>query len=264
MAGIAFSPPNGWGSFAARGDVSPQNMLACSNPASDAEPHRIYSIDLRTGEAQELFAADAMPTPGKPYCDGLAWDPLNDTIYMSSDVSNTVYHYTSQGKRLRTLTVPSDCFVAGVSGNSGIVVVGPHLFLACNGDARIFEVRPSNGKVVRSFSSGAERAENLECDRTTFGPNLSVVWTKDAFQPRFIALETPPGSCGLCRSDQRRDLNSLSPLEQADLAALLEEYRTELIAGVHWENNAPWRGPGQLFFPGHRGYIADPRLLQER
>jgi hypothetical protein len=58
MAGIAFSSLNGWGSFAIRGDVSPQNMLACSHPASDAEPYRIDSVDLRTGHAQELFAAD--------------------------------------------------------------------------------------------------------------------------------------------------------------------------------------------------------------
>jgi len=58
MAGIAFSSLNGWGSFAVRGDVSPQNMLAGSHPASDAEPYRIDSVDLRTGEAQELFAAD--------------------------------------------------------------------------------------------------------------------------------------------------------------------------------------------------------------
>ena len=36
-----------------------------------------------------------------------------------------------------------------------------------------------------------------------------------------------------------------------------EEYRTGLIADVHWENNASWRGPGQLFFPGYCGYIAD-------
>jgi hypothetical protein len=58
MAGLAFSPPNGWWSFAVRGDVSPQNRLACSHPASDVEPYRINSVDLRTGEAQELFAAD--------------------------------------------------------------------------------------------------------------------------------------------------------------------------------------------------------------
>ncbi len=58
MAGIAFSPLNGWGSFTVRGNVIPQNMLACSHPASDAEPHRIDSVDRRTGEAQEPFAAD--------------------------------------------------------------------------------------------------------------------------------------------------------------------------------------------------------------
>jgi hypothetical protein len=58
MAGIVFSSLNGWGSFAVRGDVIPQNMLACSHPASNAEPYRIDSVDLRTGGAQELFAAD--------------------------------------------------------------------------------------------------------------------------------------------------------------------------------------------------------------
>jgi hypothetical protein len=44
MAGIVFSSLHGWGSFAVPGDVNPQNMLACSNPASDAEPGSIQPI----------------------------------------------------------------------------------------------------------------------------------------------------------------------------------------------------------------------------
>jgi hypothetical protein len=268
-AGTPFAPPNGWGAFAFRGEVIPQDMLACSNPASSDVPHDIYTVDLRTGVARRLFGArraggEPATTPGLPYCDGLAWDPANDTIYMSPDISDTVYHYDPTGGLIRTLPVPSGCFVADatgiVSGNSGIVVVGPDLLLACNGAPVIYQVRQSDGAVVRSFSSGAERAEDLECDRTTFGPALSVAWTKDAFIPRFLAFEVPAGTCGLCRADPRRDLNSLSPTQQQELAALLEEYLTGEIVDVHRRNNSPWHSmstgvAGLAFFPGHRGYI---------
>lgn len=81
------------------------------------------------------------------------------------------------------------------------------------------------------------------------------------FIPRFIAFEVPAGSCGLCRTEQRRDLNNLDPDPQRNaalqrqLAALLEQYLTGEIVAAHRRNLMPWHGPGTLFFPGHRGYI---------
>jgi hypothetical protein len=266
---VDFTPANGWGALAFRGDVQPHDLIACSNPGTDAERHGVYGVNLSTGHATKLFDA-AMPTPGHPFCDGLAWDSGSDTVYMSSDIASTVYHYAFDGTLLDTLTVPAACSTAvtseGPAGNSGIVAVGPDLLLACDGLSTIFEVSKKDGSVVRQFSSGASRAEDMECDTTTFGPDLSVVWTKDAFEPRFLSLVVPPGTCGLCRSAERRDLNSLTPQERVDLAALELEYLTGgnpptalqrgAIVVQHRAAQPSWHDNPQ-FFPGHRGYLGE-------
>src|SRR5262249_36582699 len=54
---VDFTPPNGWGALAFRGDVDPHDLIACSNPATDAERHSVYSINLSTGHAERLFDA---------------------------------------------------------------------------------------------------------------------------------------------------------------------------------------------------------------
>jgi Concanavalin A-like lectin/glucanases superfamily/Common central domain of tyrosinase len=268
---VDVTPPNGWGALAFRGDVQPHDLIACSNPATDAEPHSVYSINLSTGHAEQLFelrdaAGNPTTTAGRPFCDGLAWDSGSDTIYHSPDIASTVYHYafTSQfpGTLLDTLTVPTACSTAvtsqGPAGNSGIVDVGPDLLLACDGLAMIFEVSKKDGSVVRPpFPSGANRAEDMECDSTTFGPDLSVAWTKDAFEPQFLSFVVPPGTCGLCRSAERRDLNNdLTSQQRADLAALELEYLSGAIVAEHRVVRTAWHGAPQ-FFPGHRGYLGE-------
>jgi hypothetical protein len=269
---LSYVPPNGWGSFSFRGDTNPPDLLGCTNSANDTEPHQIYRIDLQTGTATFYFEPidqngdPVLPTPGRPYCDGLAWDSWNDTVFFSNDISDTIYQYAppnpdvpgSGATFIKTLAVPSPgCFDGGVpTGNSGIEVVGNSLFLGCNGQETIFEIDQRTGAVVRQFDSGAERAEDLACDAETFrDSDLNVVWTKDAFSPTMIGFEAPPGSCGLCREDFRRDLNSLSTTEQQDIATLLSEYLTSEVISVHNANFGLWHGNGSLFIPAHRGYV---------
>jgi hypothetical protein len=267
----SFVPPNGWGAFAFRGDVNPPDILACANSASSAEPHQVYRVNPTTGEATFYFEpVDAsgnpvLPTPGKPYCDGLAWDAWNDTVFLSSDVTDTIYHLAvpnpdvpgSPATFIKTLSVPSPgCFRPDETGNSGLEVVGNSLFLGCNGEQTIFEIDHQTGAVIRQFDSGAERAEDLACDAETFiDSDLNVVWTKDAFSPSMIGFEAPPGSCGLCREDFRRDLNDLTEPEQVEIADLLAEYLTSEIILDHQLNFGLWHGPSSLFIPAHRGYI---------
>jgi hypothetical protein len=277
-------PPNGWGAMAFRGDVDVHDLIACSNPASDTDHHAVYSINLTTGHATHMFDAnDFFPTTGRPYCDGLAWDSGSDTIYMGPDIGNTIYHYTFDGILLNTLPVPTTCTTAvtseGPAGKSGILAVGPNLLVACDGLATIFEISKADGSFVTSFSSGANRAEDMECDKTTFGPDLSVAWTKDAFEPRFLSFAVPPGTCGLCRNTARRDLNNdLTSAERTLLASLELDYITGgnlttlqrgQVVATHraalnsWHTFGPSAGAGAQFvtggqfFPGHRGYIGD-------
>lgn len=267
-------PPNGWGATAFRGDqltASGQpapDLIACGNTAGDGDPHPIFRIDLGTGEATFLFNAAGGGFP----CDGLAWDAWNDTIYMSPDISDTVYHYaldpgTLNWVQLGTLPVPSpDCFDDSMSppeGNSGIEVIGSNLMLACDGSSNVVRVRESDGAEIGTpFPSGLGRAEDLECDRRTFASidDTSVVWTKDAFTPTFSSFEVPPGTCGICRNGttERPLLNNLDHDSLVKLARLLGEYLTATIVGFHSAGLAPWHsgfGPGTLFFSGHRGYL---------
>jgi hypothetical protein len=268
----SFVPPNGWGAFAFRGDLNPPDILACANSASDSEPHDVYRINLASGETTFYFRpVDAtgnaiLPTPGKPYCDGLAWDSWNDTIFFSSDLSDTVYHLAapnpdvpgSPAVFIKSLPVPSPgCFGGdGRSGNSGIEVVGNNLLLSCSGQKTIFEIDQQVGSVVRQFRSGTKRALDLACDAQTFqSSDVSVVWAKDGSSQTMTGFEAPPGSCGLCREDFRRDLNSLSETEQQQLAELLAEYLSVEVIADHVRNFGLWHGPASLFISAHRGYI---------
>lgn len=271
LNGTNWAPPLGWGAFSYRGDggfvafgsVVEPVLLGCSNPASDQDPHEIYSIDLQSGEVTKLFDA-ALPTEGKPYCDGMAYDPWNDTLFMSSDISDTIYQYTLGGTLIKTLPVPEPgCYVENedneiVHGNSGLEVVGNNLLVACNGRETVYEIRQTDGSIVNEFPSGAERAEDIACDRYTFATGgadeVAVAWTKDAFTPQFIGFETPPGSCGICRTEPRTNIQDLSASDRQDLATYLEEYLTADIIGGHNDNFSIWHR-GSAFIAAHRGYI---------
>ncbi len=196
---------------------------------------------------------------------------------MSPDVAGTVYHYSPDGRPLNQVPVPPGCVGAptpeGPSGNSGILVVGPDLLLACDGLGSIFRVNKRDGSVIHTFDAAtnlADRAEDMECDSKTFGPDLSVAWTKDAFFPRFFSFVVPPGTCGLCRPTARRDLNNdLTSAERTLLAQLELDYLTGgnlsgaqrgAVVAEHRVAINAWHGAPQ-FFPGHRGYIGEFELF---
>jgi hypothetical protein len=186
-------PADGWGALAMRGDKG--DLLACANNTfgTDLE-HAVYTIDLDPnnsvvdGTATFLFNAAA----GEGPCDGIAWDAPDDTIWMSPDLSETVYHYDTAGNLLTSFPSPTGC-----PDQSGIAVSGSNLFLACNGDLIIFQVNKADGSVMTSFPSAGNRSEDLECDPVTFASQgKAAMWTKDAFTNQLFAFEIPLGSCG--------------------------------------------------------------------
>ena len=186
-------PADGWGALAMRGDKG--DLLACANNTFGTDlVHAVYRIDIdpfntvTDGTATFMFNAAA----GEGPCDGLAWDASDDTIFMSPDLSDTVYHYDQAGNQLNSFLSPTGC-----PDQSGIAVSGSNLFLACDGDLVIFQVDKANGNVITSFPSAGNRSEDLECDPVSFASQgKAAIWTKDAFTNQLFAFSIPLGSCG--------------------------------------------------------------------
>jgi hypothetical protein len=182
------TPPLGWGSLSLRGDKG--DLLGCGN-SSDGT-HGIYKIDISPnntpdGTATFLFNGAS----GFDICDGVSWDAGDNTVFMSPDVSNTIYHYSETGTLLNTLPAPGGC------PNSGVAVGGASLFAACNGNLQVFQLNKGNGSSVLNFSTPGQRTEDLECDPVSFSSaGKDAMWSKDAFTNQLFAFEIPAGTCG--------------------------------------------------------------------
>jgi hypothetical protein len=176
------TPSGGWGAIALRGDG---DILACASNRDHGSPHGIYTINPSTGAATFLFNAAA----GLDVCDGVAWDNSDRTVYMSPDVSDTIYQYNLAGTLLRSFPVPAGC------PNSGLAVSGGELYAACNGVLTVHQINKSSGASTLSFPSAGQRTEDLECDPITF-PGMNAIWSKDAYTNTFFAFEIP-GACNI-------------------------------------------------------------------
>jgi hypothetical protein len=208
-----FTPPNGWGSLALRGDKG--DILACGNAPGGVlglytiPLSRTYAGTPTTATATPVFLFNGDIGHGFPICDGVAWDTAEDRIYQSPDVFHTVFRFRSTPTGFvadGTVAVPAGVGPTGCqesqfgssATNSGIAIGGQTLFMACANDPDIFQVDKNTGAVVRSFTSQAQRTEDLECDPVTFGgQGLDALWVKDARTNAIYAIELPKGTCGL-------------------------------------------------------------------
>lgn len=183
------TPPLGWGSLALRGDKG--DLLACGNNSSGE--HAIYRIDISPFNGTADGTANFMfnGASGFDICDGVAWDAGDNTIFMSPDVSNTIYHYSETGTLLNTLPAPGGC------PNSGVAVGGASLFAACNGVLTVHQLNKGTGTSIVNFPSSGQRTEDLECDPVSFSADRKdAMWSKDAFTNQIFAFEIPAGTCG--------------------------------------------------------------------
>jgi hypothetical protein len=176
-------PERGWGALALRPDRG--DLIACANNAANDVPHGVYRVDVGSGATTFMFNAAA----GLDLCDGIAWDVIDDSVFVSPDISDRIFRYSETGTALGTVNAPAGC------PNSGIAVSGQNLFAACNGVLRIHQLDKTNGNVFTSFDSAGQRTEDLECDPVSF-PGVSAMWSKDAFTPTVYAFEIPAGTCG--------------------------------------------------------------------
>jgi hypothetical protein len=208
-AGELCPPFLGWGSLAMRTDKG--DLIGCTNQGGgEFSTHEIYRIPLSksfattpssaTTEVVKLF--DGEPGFGFEICDGIAWDAVENRIYQSPDVFDTVYRFTETGApaaapgggEATTLTVPPGC---NDSGASGVAVSGQSLYIGCANDPEIYRVDKNTGVVLQVFGSPQLRTEDLECDPVTFAAQQKdVLWTKGAFDNNLIAVEVARGTCG--------------------------------------------------------------------
>jgi len=184
----SFVPAGGWGSIVTRPDRN--DLLGCASNTSDGLAHDLYRI-APDGTSTFMFSAAA----GFDICDGVAWDAPDDTIWMSPDISDTIYHYSETGTLLGTIPAPSGC------PNSGLAVGGSSLFASCDGVLTMYQLNKATGAVFTSFSTAGQRTEDLDCDPFTFGAmggpgGRTAMWSKDAFTSQLFAFEIPSGTCG--------------------------------------------------------------------
>ena len=184
----SFVPDRGWGSLALRGNRG--DLLGCASNAGDGLPHGIFKIDALTGAATHLFDAAA----GFDVCDGVTWDASDNTIWMSPDVSSTIYHYAEDGTEIEHFPSPPGC------DNSGLAVSGDSLYASCDGNLLIHKLAKApphaDDPAVPPFATGGQRTEDLECDPLSF-PGKDVLWSKDGRLNEVFAFEVPRGTCGI-------------------------------------------------------------------
>lgn len=156
-------------------------------------------VDLTLNTFTPTFSTYAVAFPGglagSGCFDGLAYDGIDNSIWASGDVSDTIEHYTSSGA---PLSQNSGMYgLLGGYGNSGIAVGGAKLYLANNGGQQIYEALKDFSSVTL-FAGFARRLEDLECDPVTFTTQgVGAIWSIDAYDNILNAWEIPLGQCGL-------------------------------------------------------------------
>lgn len=156
-------------------------------------PQRVYSVVLdsstHTGVATLAFTHTL---GGYSIIDGLAYDGSDDSLWLSPDVDQTVYHYSMSGTLLGSFSVSGKL---GGCGASGLAVAdATTLYIANNGCEQIYSSDKSGTAISLFAQLPSKRVEDLECDNQTFAPR-SVIWSKDAYDDELNAFEVPAGQC---------------------------------------------------------------------
>jgi hypothetical protein len=150
--------------------------------------------------------------PGFSLIDGLAWDPTDDTVWISPDVDCNVQHFTATGTHLGAIQPKNavgvaDCTVSGVA-----IGAANTLYIGRNGTGEIRRVSKADGTFVSTFATANFRIEDLVCavhPQLVGGP-IEAILAKDAFGSSYEAFEVEPGTCpppdgGACPPEEDED-----------------------------------------------------------
>jgi PKD repeat protein len=155
----------------------------------------LFKTDLSTG-VTTLVKANAIPSFVN-FIDGLAWDPRDNTFWMSDDVSCNVRHLDVNGNDIGGF---DGCSVTGYP-NSGLAVgLDGTLFYGTNGSGIIFALDTTTDPPTNrgQFASPGGRDEDMVCGPKYTKPDGTEVETllsQDAYGNWFMAIEVAPGTC---------------------------------------------------------------------
>lgn len=159
---------------------------------------RLITLDAGknvTGTTVKFLAPQAVTGCGID--DGIAYDAQDDTLYISADCSQTIYHYKTDGTFLdQRPWAGNGCY------NSGLAIGGQLLFQGSDGCSKVWVTDKTTNALQFTFSTVVAsdpnfRDEGLSCDPVTFAPK-QVMWSKGAYSPmRAHAYEVPAGTCGV-------------------------------------------------------------------
>lgn len=155
----------------------------------------LYKTDLSTG-VTTLVMANAVPHY-VGFIDGLAWDPTDNTFWMSDDVVSNVEHLDINGVNIGGF----DGQVVTGFPNSGLAVsLSGLLWYGTNGYGQIFALDTSTNPPTNLgvFASPGGRDEDMVCGPLITKADGTVVETllsKDAYDNTFAVIEVTKGEC---------------------------------------------------------------------
>jgi hypothetical protein len=135
--------------------------------------------------------------PGLSLIDGLAWDPTDDTLWISPDVDSSVHHFSTTGTHLGAIQPKN---AAGVADGlvSGVAIGAANtLYIGRNGTGEIRRVSKADGTFVSTFATANFRVEDLVCalhPQPVGGP-IEAILAKGAHTSDYEAFEVEPGTC---------------------------------------------------------------------
>ncbi len=163
----------------------------------------VDQIDPTTGASTPQFAyafpaGDSCYFQSPGFIDGLAFDRITDTLWLSDDNAKTIFHVSLTGDTISSSPVPPGrC-------NTGIASAGQYLWLALQSGPDtppfdIVHVAKSDPSTVLSsfpFVSAGAGPEGIAVDKHSFVPNCAV-WTNQYGPTKLTAWAVEPG----CPSD---------------------------------------------------------------
>ncbi len=164
-------------------------------------PRAVYSIDMGdfsvsgNVEATFQFNADTSGDLDNIRCDGVAYDPGADSLWISPDVDKFVFEFQLPGGALLSTIAPKDEAGAEDALVSGVVVgSGDTLYIGRDGAKEVRLINKTNGDFIDKLHT-ERRAEDLACDPVTYAP-LEAILVKD-FGSFYQAFEVESGTCPL-------------------------------------------------------------------